>query len=460
MKKSPYISRFDSSWSVVLSLARCLYGKDFSGLGIFPANRPFEWMIDQVGDGVRKFAYAVGGKMEALAPDALGDVSAEEISQSIVAQYPKRKYPAVMIGSSDGAAMHLCALMGIPWLPQTYMLPVSQTGLDPDNPRDDMERGVKIASPLLDANPELQLHHMHDPINDRLMIHYFSYFRIKRRRLGTTFRQFLEENLAPGATIFTLECQLKWPVTAISERHYFQVGGVGGVTPEEYVHGGPRVEEFLKRHSSDLRKWDSPEVDSEQPESEWGFETSLLSDIQDLAEQNGYSIRRLKYEAPEALSPVVADIYRWWYEQCSIPEKRLIVEPFILLEPFLVMRERLVPFWVVFNARQSVFNVRRYLENSKPFQNIHVTLFSHGVDAIGLATASDWQEILNMATDEGYFLAANVKKYPADFATFLSYNRELKEAYPDQGVVPALTVEKLDSFVDDRKNDFPFVQLV
>ncbi len=31
-----------------------------------------------------------------------------------------------------------------------------------------IEWGMKHAKPLLDANPELQLHHMHDPNQDRL----------------------------------------------------------------------------------------------------------------------------------------------------------------------------------------------------------------------------------------------------------------------------------------------------
>jgi pimeloyl-ACP methyl ester carboxylesterase len=42
---------------------------------------------------------------------------------------------AVAIGSSGGALTHLYAALGIPWLPQTLLLPVRQRGLPPDLPR-------------------------------------------------------------------------------------------------------------------------------------------------------------------------------------------------------------------------------------------------------------------------------------------------------------------------------------
>jgi hypothetical protein len=86
---------------------------------------------------------------------------------------------------------------------------------------------------LLDANPDLALHEMLDPNQDRLMARCMGYFRLKRLRLGESFERFLEENLAQNATIILAECNLGWPATRVGERHVYQFGGLCGATLEE-----------------------------------------------------------------------------------------------------------------------------------------------------------------------------------------------------------------------------------
>jgi hypothetical protein len=41
---------------------------------------------------------------------------------------------------------------------------------------------------VLERNPELELHHMHDPVQDRLMVRRMSYFRLKTLSLSETYR--------------------------------------------------------------------------------------------------------------------------------------------------------------------------------------------------------------------------------------------------------------------------------
>jgi hypothetical protein len=77
---------------------------------------------------------------------------------------------------------------------------------------------------LLAANPDLELHHMHDANQDRLMVAGMSYFRIKWRRLPDAYERFLHDLLAPGGTVITVECGLQWPTTQIGKRHLFQHG--------------------------------------------------------------------------------------------------------------------------------------------------------------------------------------------------------------------------------------------
>ena len=94
---------------------------------------------------------------------------------------------------------------------------------------------------LMDVNPELLLHHMQDPCQDRLMVREMAYLRAKWLRLGPTYQQFLRDTLQPGGTIFLSECQLSWPTLQAGDRYVFQYGGVGGIETREYFDGGPRV---------------------------------------------------------------------------------------------------------------------------------------------------------------------------------------------------------------------------
>lgn len=91
----------------------------------------------------------------------------------------------------NGAVVHLAAALGVPWLPQTLLLAVRHDGLDPDDPAADMRAMGPVGSALVGCNPDLALHHMHDPSQDRLMIARMTYFRVKLLRLPGPYREFL-----------------------------------------------------------------------------------------------------------------------------------------------------------------------------------------------------------------------------------------------------------------------------
>ncbi|MEV2271149.1 hypothetical protein [Nonomuraea africana] len=67
---------------------------------------------------------------------------------------------------------------------------------------------------------------MKDPFETRAGM---TYFRVKLRRLPPAYRTFLEESLAPGATLVVSDCGLRWPTTSVGPRHVFQHGALGGV---------------------------------------------------------------------------------------------------------------------------------------------------------------------------------------------------------------------------------------
>ena len=81
--------------------------------------------------------------------------------------------------------IHLCAALGIPWLPQTVLIPVYKgESLSPDKPKETIDWTKKPAEGFLKNNPDWQLHHMMDPSQDRLRVGQIAYFRVKKLKLG------------------------------------------------------------------------------------------------------------------------------------------------------------------------------------------------------------------------------------------------------------------------------------
>ena len=52
-----------------------------------------------------------------------------------------------------------------------------------------------------------------------------------------------------------------------------------------------------------------PPPDEGAPEAAWGFEPQIMDALERLAKRGSWRLRRLVFDAPEDLSPVVADLY-------------------------------------------------------------------------------------------------------------------------------------------------------
>jgi hypothetical protein len=450
--KPSYLADFDSASAMLSALGRFLQGRDFPMLGAVP-----RWampLVKGLSTGVNRLphvlqeqVYIWSGWLEAIAANRLDRISDGDLSRWAVSRYPKRRYPAIAIGSSNGAATHLWAALGIPWLPQTFLVPVARSTVHPDEPRDELHWGREPARIVLERNPELELHHMHDPVQDRLMVRRMSYFRFKKLSLGETYRAFLDQCLEPGGTIVLVDCRLTWPVTDCGGRHLFQFGALGGATAEEMHHGGPRVADYLRRYGSHRTTWDPPAPDRMAPEAEWGFAAALGRDVTRYAAARGCSVRRLVFEEPEAMSPLVADLHRWWNERRGLPSTRLLVDSFILMEPYWCLGTGSIPFWMVFNTEGSFAALQAYL-STRVFEEIYATLFSHGVDSIGLPTAAEWRGLIEHASGRSKFLGVDPDAFPRDFSVYARYHDELLRTIRQRFALPApLTLAQLDQFL-------------
>lgn len=450
-----FIAKIDSSSTMLRAVANYLHGKDLAGMGFVPPSRVLATAVNLPPKILKQYVYIKGGRHEAVPPDQIPQLRAEAISRWVVDQYPKRRYPAVMIGSSNGAMVHLCAALGIPWLLQTVLVPVRRAhALSPDELTQDMDAFREPARRFLALNPDLQVNQMHDPIQDRLMIQQMGYFRVKRLRLGETYERFLRRCLPRGGTLLVAECTYRWPMTQVGPRHFFQVGGYGGVGPEEYLHGSPRVRAFLRTQQADRRQWDAPAADVERPEAEWGCEPALLEDVRRFARRHGYRVKRLVYCDPSELSPFVADLYRWWYEQRGLPSSRLFAESFLLLDPWWCLRTGSIPFWKVFNTGCSAEALRRYVRRRGPFDEIYLTLFANSVKGIDQTSIREWKAILKQARKHGAFIGVDERSYPYDLGVYFRFHPDLRRTITARLPMPAtpLTLDQLHRFASRQRS--------
>jgi hypothetical protein len=153
------------------------------------------------------------------------------------------------------------------------------------------------------------------------------------------------------------------------------------------------------------------------------------------------------FEHPQDLSPLVADFYRWWYRQRGLSGQRLLGDSFALLEPWWTLRTGSVPYWSFFAVEEAATRLESYLDGVEPYDYIHLMLFSHGIDSIGLAPIERWQAILDRACQHGSFLGVDEQAFPRDFATFVHYHKEIQniaERYPLPATMP---LQQVDNFL-------------
>lgn len=448
------LASFDSTTTLVRALSHALYGEEFPALGLAPERiarvLPYGTYLPK---RVRQRIYQIGSANEAMDPDQLGGVRFEAIREWVTERYPARGYPAVLIGSSNGAAVHLAALLGIPWLPQTFLIPVRRE-IDPDDAMASFEWGRDAATPLLEANPDLKLHHMHDPNQDRLPVERMAYFRVKSLRLGSAYEEFLESVLAPDGDIVLVDSAATWPTTTVDDRHVFQFGGIGGLSPAEYHRSASRIASFLEREGADRDRWRPPEPDGESLEAEWGFDPALGNDVLRFARSRGHAVKRLRFGEADELSPFVADCYRQRYASAGIETNRLVVDSFAQVDPWWTLRSGSVPYWLPFVTEQDVASINGYLDDVAPYDELYVSLFSHGVDSIGLGTPGQWRSVLNRATVNGEFLGTDPSKFPVDYGSYVGYNQGFAETIRETHPLTTMSYDDFEAFAEtsDREN--------
>jgi hypothetical protein len=448
VRAARFLTDFDSSVNTVRAQARFLHGKDHPAMSMGPSSR---WLADAAAkppDRVRAALYRVMGFTQGIPLDKVRHLNADDLDEWAFRQYGEGPFPAVVIGSASGGALHLAAALRAPFLPQTTLSAVRDLATQSDDATGAMEALAPTTRLIADNNPRVSVYHMHDPAQDRPMLEAMAYMRLKRLRLGRPYERFLEENLAPGATIIQVECTRDWRVHQVGERAYFQFGCLGGISEQEYHQPGETVTRYLEQEHSPVRTWQPPDMPERRAEAEWGFEQELAKDIQAYAERYDHPLKRLISSEPQDQSPFVADLYRWWYERLGRPTNRLLVESYIQFDPMWTIRTGSVPLWLRFNMEPDYKLLRNYLEAADPYDYVHLNLFSQGIVSPGVVPADRWEELLSRhALHHGELIGVDRDAYPMDLGSTARYSKAYQSIPSRQPVPRPLDISDLDAFV-------------
>jgi hypothetical protein len=107
---------------------------------------------------------AADARAEAVPVGDIDKIDAEAVARWVAGHYPAPVFPAVVLGSPHGAAVHLAALLGAPWLPTAFTVTVPWAGGSVGNWPGAMEWGAELAGRITANNPDVSVRQVHDPV--------------------------------------------------------------------------------------------------------------------------------------------------------------------------------------------------------------------------------------------------------------------------------------------------------
>jgi hypothetical protein len=342
----------------------------------------------------------------------------------------ERQFQAVIVGSAlGGAAAHLAALLGAPFLPQPFIL--GAAGGTPDDELSSyLGQVVPLAEGILKRNEELAAVAHFDPIHDGWLTPYLAHLRLKLIRLPAAYRLFISKHLKPGGTIVYLDCRARWLQYELGDRLSLQVGGWGGIPAQEFISGSERIDRFLaERGSAHRGGW---RLEGQHPvqafESEWGSVNGLDKELEAFAQDAGFRFEALRFVHPHDYSTLAYQAHLQQLMQHGVEPKGVLIEMFTQYAPGTVLRHDLLPLWLVFNTQDS----RAYLEQARTWFPTGVPVYLSAL--VTLSRTPDmvpfraWAQALDGL--DWLSVGARPDRYPEDLRALVGWLSTLEQALP------------------------------
>jgi hypothetical protein len=315
-----------------------------AGLGVFP----------------QRFARAIISRFQSisgLSPASLDNFSIKSLIQERLNDYANTtgSFPAIVVGAAlGGATTYLSLAVGGPFLPQAFVITL-KGGSKSGNIDEYLHRSLNIALRIAEENPDLLTIQHYDPVHDGWLTRYVNHLRFKLLDLPTEYAEFIKAKLSPGGAVVFLDCSASWLRYRLGPRSFFQVGGWGGIPPEEFLDGSDRLLAFAHQAGLQNVGWKLKEFTPESgPESEWGIEPGLGKALEAFCKAEAYRFIRIPLPHPNHFSRLAFSAAQKIMKNEGEPPAGVIVEMFSQFDENAARRGGLLPLWLVFNTRDSL----------------------------------------------------------------------------------------------------------
>lgn len=354
--------------------------------------------------------------LSALPQSAASGLSVETLAANRLADYSTLKgqrFPAITLGVAlGGTTAHLSLALNAPFLPQAFVVTLKDGSYEGDV-RTYFNRSHALALEIAKRNPNVLTIQHYDPVHDNWLTRYVNHLRLKLLSLPEAYKQFIKDHLEPGGALVYFDCGAEWLRFRVGERSVFQVGGWGGLTPEEFLEPSERVRQFVRGEGMKHDKWTLEGFPLERgPESEWGSEAGLAEAVEAFCAQEGYRFVRVHLPHPNDFSRLAFRAYQRLLEKEGREPAGTLVECFTQFDATAVLQTGLLPLWLIFNTTDSIDFLRsmtlHFPRNKRVFVSPLIT-FSHTPDMVAF---DDWFSALSGF--DWINIGARRMHYPAD----------------------------------------------
>lgn len=362
---------------------------------------------------------------------------------------PDRQYDGAILGAPSGAAAHLSSLLGFPMFSQHVL-----TGVRDHFPVDDtvgyIAKCSKVASSILKRHPDFSAVIHHDPLHDRFLVGRIGFIRLKYKRVPLPIREWISRNVKPGGSIVILDCGYPWLQSLLPQVHpecWLQVGGLGDVTPEDFIGDGADLRDYRLKHGGIPTPWGAPGATSEwRPESEWGTLPEYRDDAIAWADGAGYRPVVVPFEHPDELTTLAFNGFRNLWP--DVP--RVYLDCFTHSCPAFNRYAQAAPLWLPFLGQDSRRLAERLLQDIPTSHEILISLHPSFADPGDLTTVADWESTLKGR--KVTWLGVDRATYPADLGAYGRYRPSLDGYLKSHGMShwhgETLEVEALESLIE------------
>jgi hypothetical protein len=389
-------------------------------------------------------ALAYEARAEALPLEAAHRLDVDAVAAWITAHYPAPAYPAVVLGSPHGAAVHLAAALGAPWLPTGFTVTVPWPEGSVGDWACAMEQGAQVAEDLVAANPAVTVRQVHDPVLRGFLCGSTLSLHVRWRMLPRAYRDFLRSRLDPDGTSMLLRDIRTWPALDVTAGHTFQIGSaVSGWNPEDYSMDNPAFGRLLESVGGE--RWQAPCLGTPLRYAETAGDPELEADVRRTAAETSRPTHRVLYPRPEALSACVADLYRVWLQSEHGGGEECVVETGRMLDPWQVLTAGLVPYWCESASQQAVDAAEWWLAGSGGFEGVTVLPEPPGTACDAHADAGQWRSVAGFARSRRTIERGALSRYPL-FPLSTGHVAGVLSALPGRPVPPRMrTAQALGS---------------